>query len=228
MFYFYSISEKIYVEKSFPNLANPITNGQGVDFIVYQRYASMLLPFMPMTGKKVDVYTMGADQLINKKSWTPEIKQKAKELRSEARGTWKLFSFWYVLLSIILIAFVYTRTEMFFKKKKENEFVSYLNQPQAGDIIFAKVFPKDSQSVKIYPFKLLSISNDTLQVLQGDQNFESDYDVPRVMKKFDIDKIKYSDQPQIFNLSFYGGRHLQPFTREDSSYRLVEIVNVVR
>lgn len=231
MFYFYTVSEKIYVEKDFPKMTNPLTNGEGVEFVVYQRYASMLLPFMPMSLKKVDVYTSGTDQLLDKKQWTPEIKEKAKELKSQAKGTWKLFSFWYVFLTIILIAFIYTHTEMYFKKQAETEFVSYLDSPQVGDIIIAKVFPSNSNQasdVIAYPFKIVGIVNDTLKVVLGDQNAKSDYDVARMMKKFDINTIQFNTEDQCFNLQYYKNRHLLPFVKKDTDPNLIEIVNVLR
>jgi len=112
--------EKTLLDKEIANLYDPLTKGNGVAFVVSQKYSEFFaLPFFPASRKIVTAYSTATNDPIPLEAWTPEMQKEADVAKSEAKGTWKLFMFWYVFLIVIGGAFIYTRMQAASKNKDE-------------------------------------------------------------------------------------------------------------
>lgn len=217
--------EKVMLDKEVPSLYDPLTESNGIAFVVSQKYSEIfLLAFLPTSKKTVTAYSMITNDPIPLAVWTPEMKKEADLAKAEAKGTWKLFMFWYVFFIIIAGAFIYTRTQMYFKNKDKDKQAEYFEDPQVGDIAYAKVFKNGgSGNVVVSPFKIAAERGDTLFVLYSGEEKPSGtnfLDPSKTVGAFDVSDNKFSNDTLVFQKSSYKGRHFTPFPKKKASNEL--------
>lgn len=212
--------EKILLDKEVPSLYDPLTKGNGVAFVVSQDYSEFfLLSFFPSSKKKVTAYSMSTNDPIPLELWTPEMQKEADIAKSEAKGTWKLFMFWYVFIILILGAFIYTRTQAHFKNKDKDKQLEYFANPQVGDIVYANTH-KDEISY-VSPFKIVDIKSDTLFVTYSDEKDEDRtkflIDPSKTVGEFDTSDAKFISDTLVYNLERYQSKNFESFMKFKSS-----------
>lgn len=234
--------EKVMLDKEVSSLYDPITKGNGVAFVVSQKYSEIfLLAFFPAFKKTVTAYSMTTNDPIPLAVWTPEMQKAAETAKSEAKGTWKLFMFWYVFLILIGGAFIYTRLQMRSKNNDAKQQSEYFANPQVGDIIYANTFKNGGNGdVVVSPFKIVAERGDTLFVLYSEEEKLSGtnfLDPSKAVGSFDISENKFNKDTLVFQKSSYKSRHLTPFSKNkadieisssDTKADLIEIIYIQR
>lgn len=235
MVYVYTIKEKIFLEKKNLEMEDPLTHNKGVEFVVSQKYISWIGPFSPIQKKTVRAYSLITGEPIPVSIWTSEMKVEADAAKKSAKGTWKLFMFPIVFLSLIAILSVYRVIANKIEDHGKELQQEYLSNPKVGDILVATVSGRVKEAgVPNNPyytlFKVVRLNEDTVVVVGNSQ-------VEPVLKTYGVDESSIADQ---FNLgdSTFGKEELKfrrilfdqasliPFIEagEKSDYDLIRIL----
>lgn len=143
----YTIEEKVFVQKQFLEEPDPLTGSNGIEMEVTQSYARWILPIFPNGKKKVRAYSLANGEPIPVTIWTPSMQQKAEAIKSEAKGTWKLFSLLIALAILMLGGLVYKEINKNSVAGQEKMQTTYRNSPQEGDLLLVKVNLLSSNSI---------------------------------------------------------------------------------
>lgn len=239
MIYVYSIEEKVFVDKKFQDEIDPVSNLKGLGITVSQQYVSLILPMFPIGPKVVTVHSLTTGSIIPATSWTPSIQQKAKQAKSEAKGTWKLFSFLIVFALIIVVGFAYTRLSIMNNDNIEKYQDEYRLAPQVNDLVLVKVWPKDHKtSDDLYGaiFKIIKIEGDSMFMKRTYQHeklqmiFTPDKK-KRVLERFDTSDKAFEPNIEVYKLERFkdnSNGSLTTFTKSEQTDDLLEIMFIKR
>lgn len=208
--------QKVMLDKEVPSLYDPLTKDNGVAFVISQKYSEIfLLAFFPASKKTVTAYSMTTNDPIPLAVWTPEMQKEADLAKSEAKGTWKLFMFWYVFFIIIGGAFIYTRTQMHSKGKNEKQQAEYFENPQVGDIVYSDSGIDDnmydSSDDFVSPFKIVGFKNDTIILLaSSEKQKKTDFilEPSKLTGAFNLADNQFKGDTLKFKKEYYANRSL--------------------
>lgn len=205
MLFLYLIKEKTFIDKIENSILDPVSQTKGVRFVVFQEYTSIFaIPAFPNGNKKVSVYATDDEHQIPRNKWTVEIEKRAKELKAEAKGTWKLFSLVYLFFALLLIGYWIGNKNKNNRLSIETEIQVYFKDPQVNDILYTVV--SDGTTTYTSPIKITKIEGDSLFVVTSTLKGEFDnfhQDPSKIVKTFSITPADFTSDTIIFNKLVY-------------------------
>lgn len=236
------VHHKLFLERNFPSLSDPLGGSGGVTLAVMQRYITT--GFIPVWGtrKFVKAFSIESGQPIPVLLWTEQMKREADGLMPQAGGAWKTrivgTVFFIGLFTLFLWLFLVGSRNVNDRKNQE----SFVADPRPGDIVLATEssnsnVPQENRMYNLIVFKIEDIRGDSLIIRRGLQKEDvmEQFRIKnhnKLIRKFATDDAVFSPTREVYSLSKYieGDKRLRRITKyyeyvEDTpEYRLQDSI----
>lgn len=204
---------KVFLEREFASIADPLGGEAGVALAVMQRYTTLwYIPFWG-TRKFVKAISIESGQPIPVLLWSEQMKREADALMPQAGGAWKTRIVGIVILLALLAFFLWLFILGVSNVDERKNQQAYVADPQPGDIVLATVsvshyLSQGNLMQDLIVFKIEEIRGDSLIIRRGLQKEGSmlQYEIKnhnKLIGKFATDDAAFSPTREVYSLSKY-------------------------